>query len=178
MCVINRGLTCSNNCGFWMDYTDQSIVEQSSTSYFIHVPPAPSTHTITLLSTKCCADEDISPPNSKCIRDDPDNVDYFVNVHAKDLVNEREKDKEVLQRYQEALQRHQDHIHELEDKVQHKTMMLDIMTDNVERPEAEVKNHRNECYDTIVSGMECSNMAACISLMKDEIVELLEYAKL
>ncbi|KAG1722606.1 hypothetical protein EDB19DRAFT_1834927 [Suillus lakei] len=141
---------------------------------------------MTPLSTKCCADEDISPPNSKCIRDDPDNVDYFVNdvddlqsLDAEallEIVQSLEKDKEALQQSKEVLQRHQDHIYELEDKVQHKTMMLDIMTDNVERPEAEVKNHRNECYDTTVSGMECSNKtAACISLMKDEVVELLDY---
>jgi hypothetical protein len=39
-----------------------------------------STYAMTPLSTKRRADEDISPPNSKRIKDDPDSVDYLVNV--------------------------------------------------------------------------------------------------
>ncbi|KAG1732810.1 hypothetical protein EDB19DRAFT_1831170 [Suillus lakei] len=125
---------------------------------------------MTPLSTKCHANEDISPPNSKCIRDDPDNVDYFVNsldtkalleivqplrVYARNLVNEREKNQEALQRYQDCIV-----------KVKNLSGLY-------------LKNHRDEHYDVIISGMECSNKtAAYIALMKVEIFELLKSTKL
>ncbi|KAG1748535.1 hypothetical protein EDB19DRAFT_1825589 [Suillus lakei] len=101
-----------------------------------------------------------------------------LQAYARDLVSEREKDREALQRYQEALQMHQDRIHKLEDEVEDKTTMLDIVTDEVERLEVEAQKHRDEDYGAIVSGMECSNKrAACVGLMKDEIFALLDYTK-